>query len=71
MHAHGIYEPGCPCSKPGFPGTDGGQPFCSPYEKYISRQDKVLQALVRERRISPVVYRKVARENAIRELELS
>lgn len=48
-----------------------GIDICPPFEEYISRQDKVLQALVRERRISPAVYRKVACENAIRELGLS
>lgn len=40
IHAHGIYEPGCPCFKPGFPGTDGGQPFCSP-DELIGWYDKL------------------------------
>ena len=32
IHAHGIYEPGAPIFKPGYPGTNGGQPLCSPEE---------------------------------------
>jgi predicted TIM-barrel fold metal-dependent hydrolase len=47
-----------------------GIDICPPFEKYISRQDETLKKLLRGGYISPVVFKKVARENAIRELKL-
>ena len=48
-----------------------GIDICPPFEKYISRQDETLKKLLRGGYISPIVFKKVARENAIRELKLS
>ena len=48
-----------------------GIDICAPYERYISRQHETLRKLFREGYISETVFRKVARENQIRELGLA
>ena len=48
-----------------------GIDICSPVEKYVSRQDLLMKTLLREGRITPAVYRKIVRENIIRELDLT
>ena len=48
-----------------------GIDICPPYWPNVSRLDLVLQTLLREKHITPAVYRKVARENAVRELGLA
>ena len=48
-----------------------GIDICAPFEKYISRQHETLRKLFKEGYISETVFRKVARENQIRELGLA
>lgn len=48
-----------------------GIDICAPFEKYISRQHETLRKLFKEGYISAGVFKKVARENAIKELELA
>lgn len=47
-----------------------GMDICAPLEKYLPRTDITIKALLRDGRITPAVYRKVCRENALRELNL-
>ena len=48
-----------------------GIDICAPFEQYISRQHETLRKLFKEGYISEKVFRKVARENQIRELGLA
>lgn len=48
-----------------------GIDICAPFEKYIPTQHETLRMLLRKGYISPKVFKKVARENAIKELKLA
>lgn len=48
-----------------------GLDICSPVEKYVPRHDVMMKKFIREGVVTPAVYRKIARENALRELDLA